>query len=108
MRITSTCPVADYDAVKGKLAGIGIFAVWTGLALAGAQARPAILVDKNVAARMRDGVVLRADVYRPDTTERLPALLERTPYSKNPAHGLVRHAAERNNSQPRRSSQRSK
>ena len=77
--------MADYDAVKGKLAGVGIFAVWTGLALAGAQARPAILVDKNVAARMRDGVVLRADVYRPDTTERLPALLERTPYSKNPA-----------------------
>src|SRR5262245_26582810 len=33
---------------------------------------------------MRDSVTLRADVYRPDTTERLPALLERTPYSKNP------------------------
>ena len=32
---------------------------------------------------MRDGVVLRADVYRPDTPERLPALLERTPYSKS-------------------------
>ena len=49
---------------------------------------------------MRDGVVLRADVYRPDTGEHLPALLQRTPYSKNPrredsqfrrlaAHGYV-------------------
>src|SRR5262245_53480534 len=61
---------------------------------------PQITVEKNVEAKMRDGVILRADVYRPDTTERLPALLERTPYSKNPgrddsqfrrlaAHGYV-------------------
>ena len=49
-----------------------------------ASPAPKILVEKNVEARMRDGVVLRADVYRPDTTERLPALLQRTPYSKNP------------------------
>ncbi len=33
---------------------------------------------------MRDGVVLRADVYRPDTPGRHPTLLQRTPYSKNP------------------------
>jgi putative CocE/NonD family hydrolase len=46
-----------------------------------------ILIEKNVEARMRDGVVLRADVYRPDTTTRLPVLLERTPYSKNPGPG---------------------
>lgn len=44
---------------------------------------PQILVEKNVEARMRDGVILRADVYRPEVSERLPALLERTPYSKN-------------------------
>jgi uncharacterized protein len=56
-----------------------------------------VRVEKNVEARMRDGVILRADVYRPDTTDRLPALLERTPYSKNPArqdslfHRLASH-----------------
>ena len=43
---------------------------------------PKILLEKNVEARMRDGVLLRADVYRPDTVAKLPALLERTPYSK--------------------------
>jgi len=32
---------------------------------------------------MRDGVVLRADVYRPDGPGRYPVLLQRTPYSKN-------------------------
>ena len=33
---------------------------------------------------MRDGVVLRADVYRPAGEGKRPALLQRTPYSKNP------------------------
>ncbi len=32
---------------------------------------------------MRDGTVLRADIYRPDAPGRFPALLRRTPYSKN-------------------------
>jgi putative CocE/NonD family hydrolase len=61
-------------------------AVWVFAALAvlQAQAPERILVEKNVEARMRDGVVLRADVYRPDTPMRLPVLLERTPYSKHP------------------------
>jgi putative CocE/NonD family hydrolase len=65
-----------------------------------ADAGPKIIVERNLEARMRDGVILRADVYRPDTAERLPALLQRTPYSKNPgredsavrrlaAHGFV-------------------
>jgi uncharacterized protein len=64
---------------------------------ADAAGAPKIIVQKNVEGRMRDGVILRADVYRPDTTERLPALLERTPYSKNPGredsqfHRLAAH-----------------
>src|SRR4029079_7852954 len=32
---------------------------------------------------MRDGVVLRADVYRPSAPRRYPVLLQRTPYSKH-------------------------
>jgi len=54
---------------------------------AGAQdtrAAGPVRVERNVEARMRDGVILRADVYRPQTPRRLPALLHRTPYSKNP------------------------
>jgi putative CocE/NonD family hydrolase len=64
----------------------------TALALVGAAAqapppRPAagpVVVEKNIEARMRDGVVLRADVYRPAGDGLRPALLQRTPYSKNP------------------------
>jgi len=41
-----------------------------------------VVVQKNVPAAMRDGVILRADIYRPDAPGRFPALLRRTPYSK--------------------------
>jgi len=46
-------------------------------------AEPQIVVEKNLEAKMRDGVILRADVYLPETQQRLPALLQRTPYSKS-------------------------
>jgi hypothetical protein len=39
--------------------------------------------DINLAARMRDGVTLRSDVYRPDGDDRVPAILIRTPYGKD-------------------------
>jgi len=41
-----------------------------------------IRVDRDVPMTMRDGVVLRADIYRPDDSEKHPAILTRTPYSK--------------------------
>ena len=43
---------------------------------------PAVTIERNVEATMRDGVVLRADVYRPKVDGRYPVLLERTPYDK--------------------------
>lgn len=42
-----------------------------------------VVVEENVPAEMRDGVILRADIYRPDAPGPFPALLRRTPYSKN-------------------------
>lgn len=49
-----------------------------------------VIVMKNVPVPVRDGVHLAADVYRPArggafVEEKLPALLERTPYSKDNA-----------------------
>ncbi len=41
-----------------------------------------VLVEKNVVAAMRDGTVLRADIYRPSQEGRYPVLLQRTPYNK--------------------------
>jgi len=41
-----------------------------------------IKLEINVPAKMRDGTVLYADVYRPDNEEKYPAVLIRTPYDK--------------------------
>ena len=42
----------------------------------------AVIVEHNVPVKMRDGVILRADVYRPAAPGKYPVLLTRTPYDK--------------------------
>ena len=42
-----------------------------------------ILVDRNVPIPMRDGVRLKADIYRLDTNKPLPTILCRLPYNKD-------------------------
>ena len=42
-----------------------------------------MLIDKDVPMTTRDGVTLRADVYRPDMPGRFPVLLSRLPYDKS-------------------------
>lgn len=41
-----------------------------------------VIVEKNTPVPMRDGVQLRADVYRPQAAGRYPVLLQRTPYNR--------------------------
>ncbi len=48
-----------------------------------------IVIDKNVTVPMRDGVVLAADVYRPDGAGPWPTLLMRLPYNKEAGRYLV-------------------
>jgi uncharacterized protein len=48
-----------------------------------------IQVERDAAVPMRDGVILRADIYRPETGAPAPALLMRTPYSKAPSTSVV-------------------
>jgi putative CocE/NonD family hydrolase len=42
-----------------------------------------VTYERNVAVKMRDGVTLRADIYRPTADGKFPVLLQRTPYDKN-------------------------
>jgi len=42
----------------------------------------AIQMERDVIAKMRDGIILRADVFRPKAEGRFPVLLQRTPYNK--------------------------
>ena len=51
-----------------------------------------VSVDRNVAIRMRDGISIRADVYRPDEPGRYPALYAVSPYQKDLA-GLPAYPA---------------
>ena len=48
----------------------------------GVKMNSSIRIDRDVPMEMRDGVVLRADIYRPDDGGKHPAILMRTPYNK--------------------------
>jgi uncharacterized protein len=54
-----------------------------------------VVVEHDVPAKMRDGVILRADIYRPKTEGKFPVLLTRTPYNKTSEMPLGVRAAER-------------
>lgn len=53
-----------------------------------------VKVEFNVPVPMRDGTVLRADVFRPDTAGQWPVILRRTPYGKHTSVGRWELAAE--------------
>lgn len=63
----------------------------------GSRPQYRVLVEKDVSMHTRDGVTLRADVYRPDTAGRFPVLLSRLPYNKNlrPRPGDIDYFVER-------------
>jgi uncharacterized protein len=53
---------------------------------------PAPLFEQSVAVPMRDGVILRADIRRPDGRGPFPALICRTPYGKSTDKDELRFA----------------
>ena len=67
-------------------------------AVYGQLSTAAMIVDTNVATPMRDGVILRADVWRPNDKARHAVLVYRTPYGKHQAtaaQSTARKAVER-------------
>ncbi|MGD0294100.1 MAG: CocE/NonD family hydrolase [Terracidiphilus sp.] len=54
-----------------------------------------IVVERNVAMQTRDGVTLRADIYRPVGEGNYPVLLTRTPYNKDNTAVFARKAVVR-------------
>lgn len=61
--------------VGGMTAGLAAFAK--------VHAESGAVVLRDVPAAMRDGTILRADVYRPDGEGPFPAVVQRTPYDKS-------------------------
>src|SRR6478609_710120 len=52
-----------------------------------------IVIQRGVEAKMRDGVILRADIYRPKREGKFPVLLQRTPYNKSAGTSFAYRAA---------------
>src|SRR5271167_1945974 len=85
------------------LLGVATSAATIALGLVGATgarvgAQSALVTEFNAAVPMRDGVVLRADVMRPEGGGPFPTLVYRTPYGKTEAemeYTTFRHAVER-------------
>ncbi|HET9711137.1 MAG TPA: CocE/NonD family hydrolase, partial [Pyrinomonadaceae bacterium] len=50
-----------------------------------AQTLYRVQIEQGVSVKMRDGIALEADVYRPVSDEKFPVLLERTPYDRSGA-----------------------
>ncbi len=65
---------------RGLVALVVAIAAWVAAAPVAGQAGGA--VERDVAVPMRDGVLLRADVWRPAAEGRHPTLVYRTPYGK--------------------------
>src|ERR1700693_650763 len=76
----------------GKVSLLRVFLV---LLASLAAAQNEVAVERDVPVKMRDGVVLHADIYRPKTDGRFPVLLQRTPYNKDGGVGFGLKAAAR-------------
>jgi uncharacterized protein len=65
-----------------------------GALVSGAHEAYSVAIERGVESKMKDGTVLRADLYRPNAPGPFPVLLERTPYNKvNSADFALKAAA---------------
>jgi uncharacterized protein len=77
------------------VAGISLLCLLLSPSTPGAAEPYAVVFEHNVPVKMRDGVTLNADIYRPAADGRFPVLLQRTPYNKDGDHGFGLKAAAR-------------
>jgi len=59
------------------------------------QTATGVWVEKNAVMKTRDGVTLRADIYRPAADGSYPVLLQRTPYNKDTSAAFGQKGAAR-------------
>jgi hypothetical protein len=78
--------------LKKSLRLLALTAAFLPALAASAQAAADIVIEHGVAMKTRDGVTLRADIYRPAGDGKYPVLLQRTPYDKINAAEFARRA----------------
>jgi putative CocE/NonD family hydrolase len=73
--------------MKSKFCLVGLSALLIHLVVLAAPAFAndsyPVKIQRNVEIKMRDGVTLRGDIFRPDAEGKFPVLLERTPYRRS-------------------------
>ena len=67
--------------MKSKTLAIGSLLLFLTAPLFAAENYP-VKVERDVSVKMRDGVILRGDIFRPDAEGKFPVLLQRTPYRR--------------------------
>jgi putative CocE/NonD family hydrolase len=83
------------DSRRGTIRSLAWIVVgWSGIIAATTDAadKPAYTVETNVPVPMRDGTILRADVYRPLGAGPFAVLVQRTPYGKGAQHAKLTEA----------------
>lgn len=53
------------------------------------EAEPGIICEQDVPVKLRDGVTIYCDIYRPDTTEKVPVLVSWSPFGKRQSEGMA-------------------
>lgn len=93
LELARPLPLGDF--VSGKR--VWIFVALVVVCFSPALAQPAAdnVVEHNVAMKTRDGVILKADIYRPAGDGSFPVLLQRTPYNKDASVDFALKAAAR-------------
>ncbi len=80
--------------IAGGLLLVGLmFTAVAGRGQATVDAASAVVEEHGVVMKTRDGVALRADIYRPAGEGKFPVLLQRTPYNKSQTAEFGRKAA---------------
>jgi uncharacterized protein len=69
-------------SMKSWLSIFAFVLVLFGTPVLAAESYP-VKIERNVKVEMRDGVVLRGDIFRPDADGKFPVLLQRTPYRRS-------------------------
>jgi uncharacterized protein len=67
--------------MRSRLIGFALLVLVCAIPLFAAGSYP-VKIERNVEVKMRDGVILRGDIFRPDAEGKFPVLLQRTPYRR--------------------------
>jgi uncharacterized protein len=89
MRIFVKTCLQTLLSVVVSIGATGVLLAPLSVAATPAESQYKVVIQNGVGVKMRDGTLLVADVYRPDSDGKFPLLLERTPYNRKDESGMA-------------------